>query len=89
MRIGGNTSDETFWTSTGETPPSWSIATITPADLTALNTLAKASGWKVILGVNLKEYDPARAADEAAARGRGARLVTAGHRDRQRARLVL
>ena len=66
MRIGGNTADETFWTSTGETPPSWSTATITPADLTALDTLAKASGWKVILGVNLKEYDPARAADEAA-----------------------
>jgi hypothetical protein len=65
MRIGGNTSDETFWTSTGETPPSWSIATITPADLTALSTLAKASGWKVILGVNLKQYDPSRAADEA------------------------
>jgi hypothetical protein len=65
MRIGGNTSDETFWTSTGQTPPSWSIATITPADLTALNTLAKASGWKIILGVNLKQYDPARAADEA------------------------
>ena len=66
IRIGGNTSDETFWTSTGESAPSWSIATITPADLTALNTLAKASGWKVILGVNLKQYDPARAADEAA-----------------------
>lgn len=66
IRIGGNTSDETFWTSTGETPPAWSIATITPADLTALDTLAKASGWKVVLGVNLKEYDPTRAADEAA-----------------------
>lgn len=66
MRIGGNTVDETFWTSSGETPPSWSIATITPADLTALNTLLKASGWKAILGVNLKHYDPARAADEAA-----------------------
>jgi hypothetical protein len=66
MRIGGNTSDETFWTSTGETPPSWSTATITPADLTALKTLAKASGWKVILGVNLRHYDPARAAGEAA-----------------------
>jgi hypothetical protein len=65
MRIGGNTSDETFWTSTGQTPPSWSTATITPAYLTALNTLAKASGWKVILGVNLKQYDPSRAADEA------------------------
>ena len=49
MRIGGNTADETFWTSPGETPPSWSTATI-----------------KVILGVNLKHYDPARASDEAA-----------------------
>jgi hypothetical protein len=66
MRIGGNTVDETYWTSTGETAPSWSIATINPADLTALNTLAKASGWKVILGVDMKHYDPARAADEAA-----------------------
>ena len=66
MRIGGNTVDQTYWTSSGETPPSWSIATITPADLTALSTLAKASGWKVILGVNMKHYDPSRAADEAA-----------------------
>lgn len=65
IRIGGNKSDETFWTSTGESAPSWSVATITPADLTALAGLAHASGWKVILGVNLKEYDPARAADEA------------------------
>jgi len=65
IRIGGNTVDETFWTSTGAPPPSWSIATITPADLTALASLAQASGWKVILGVNLKHYNPASAADEA------------------------
>ncbi|HEV2638698.1 MAG TPA: glycosyl hydrolase family protein [Actinocrinis sp.] len=66
IRIGGNTVDETFWTSTGQAAPSWSIATITPADLTALGTLTKASGWKVILGVNMKHYDTAAAADEAA-----------------------
>jgi hypothetical protein len=65
MRIGGNTVDETFWTSTGAAAPSWAIATITPADLTALAGLARASGWKVILGVNLKEYNPAGAANEA------------------------
>ena len=65
IRIGGNTVDETFWTSSGETAPSWAIATITPADLTALAGLARASGWKVILGVNLKQYDPARTANEA------------------------
>jgi hypothetical protein len=66
IRVGGNTVDETYWTSTNQTPPSWSIATITPADLTALGTLAADSGWKVILGVNLKQYNPAAAADEAA-----------------------
>jgi hypothetical protein len=65
IRIGGNKVDQTFWTSTNETAPSWSVATITPADLTALAGLAHASGWKVILGVNLKQYDPARAANEA------------------------
>ncbi|MBV9022681.1 MAG: hypothetical protein JO362_02470 [Streptomycetaceae bacterium] len=66
IRIGANFSDETFWTSRGEKAPSWSIATITPADLDALGRLARASGWKVILGVNLKHNDPSRAADEAA-----------------------
>jgi hypothetical protein len=66
IRIGGNTSDETFWTSHGEKAPAWSSATITPANLNALGRLARASGWKVILGVNLKHYDPSRAADEAA-----------------------
>lgn len=66
IRVGGNTVDETFWTSTNETPPSWSMATITPADLTALANLARNSGWKVILGVNLKHLDAPRAADEAA-----------------------
>ena len=65
IRIGGNTVDQTFWTSTGETAPSWSMATITPANLTALAALARASGWRVILGVNLKHLDAARAADEA------------------------
>ena len=65
IRIGGNTVDQTYWTSTGATPPSWSTATITPADLTALAGLAHASGWKIILGVNFKQYNPANAADEA------------------------
>jgi|GEM_PF-1835032 len=65
IRIGGNQVDKSFWTSSGEARPSWADATITPAGLTALANLARASGWKVILGVNMKQYDPARAADEA------------------------
>jgi hypothetical protein len=66
MRFGGNFVDKTFWTSRGETAPSWAVATLTPADLERLNNLATSSGWRVLLGVNLKHRDPARAADEAA-----------------------
>src|SRR5437764_13576243 len=65
MRFGGNFVDTTFWTSKGEPQPSWAVATLTPADLTRLKTLADNSGWKVILGVTLKQPDAARAADEA------------------------
>jgi hypothetical protein len=64
LRFGGNQVDKAFWTSTGETPPPWAATTLTPADLQRLDTLVKASGWKVILGVALKQADPARAADE-------------------------
>jgi hypothetical protein len=65
MRFGGNFVDTTFWTSKGEKAPSWAVTRLTPADLDRLATLATATGWKVILGVNLKHPDPARAADEA------------------------
>jgi len=64
-RFGGNFVDTTFWTSKGEKAPSWAVTTLTPGDLKRLKTLATDSGWKVILGVNLKHRDPARAADEA------------------------
>jgi hypothetical protein len=65
IRIGGSSADTTFWTSTGEAAPSWATGTITPASLKPLAAVAKASGWRVILGVNLEHFDPARAADEA------------------------
>ena len=65
IRIGGNSADETFWTSTGQTPPSWSEGTITPAELTDLATAVSGSGWKIILAVNLKQFSTSRAADEA------------------------
>jgi hypothetical protein len=67
IRIGGNSGDKTFWTSTGEPAPSWATSgTITPAKLQHLAAIVHAAGWKVILAVNLKVPDPARAADEAA-----------------------
>lgn len=66
IRIGGNSGDTTFWTSTGEPAPSWATnGTITPAKLQNLAAVAKSAGWRVILAVNLKHPDAARAADEA------------------------
>jgi hypothetical protein len=65
LRVGGNSIDNMFWTSKGERRPSWARGTLTPADLTRLASLARESGWSVILGVNLKHHDSARAADEA------------------------
>jgi hypothetical protein len=67
LRFAGNQVDKAFWTSKGETAPAWAATTLTPKDLERLAALAKASGWKVILGVNLKHRDPERAADEAGA----------------------
>jgi hypothetical protein len=67
LRFGGNQVDKAFWTSTGEKAPAWAATTLTPKELERLAALARASGWKVILGVNLKHRDAARAADEAGA----------------------
>jgi len=66
MRFGGNFVDAMFWTSRGEKAPSWATSTLTPTDLERLKRLSTDSGWRVILGVNLKHPDPARAADQAA-----------------------
>ena len=65
LRVGGNSGDSTFWTSTGETAPSWAVGTITPQKLSHLATVARTAGWRVVLAVNLKHPDAARAADEA------------------------
>ena len=65
LRIGGNSVDFSWWTSTGEPPPPWAISTVTPADLAVLHGLLAAAGWRVLLGVDLGHFEPARAADEA------------------------
>ncbi len=66
LRLGGNSLDESFWTSHAEPAPAWaSQGTITPASLRTLGAAIAGTGWRVILGVNLKHPDPARAGDEA------------------------
>ena len=65
LRIGGNSADQTFWTSRGEAAPSWATGTVTPAALSRLAGLLQTTGWKAVVTVNMKQFDPARAADEA------------------------
>lgn len=65
LRIGGDSVDVSWWTSRGEPPPSWAANTVTPADLSALSGLLAATGWRVLLGVDLGHDEPARIADEA------------------------
>ncbi len=65
LRIGGNSLDQSFWTSQRERPPAWSQGTATPASLRALARVVRGTGWRVILGVNLRHFAPQRAADEA------------------------
>lgn len=64
MRFGGFSVDnEAGWAD--ETPPPWSHTTITPQDLGGIGALARATGWRVLLGVTLGHYEPAAAAQEA------------------------
>jgi len=70
VRFGGDTVDSTSFVGGGPdsaTRPPKTSTVVTPADYDRLATLTQASGWRVILGVNLARYDPPRAADEVAA----------------------
>jgi hypothetical protein len=65
LRIGGNSVDLSWWTDSSEPPPKWAAYTVTPVDLSALQGLLAATGWRVLLGVDLGHFEPARAANEA------------------------
>jgi hypothetical protein len=65
LRIGGNTVDFSWWTSSREPAPSWATNTVTPTDLAALRGLLRTTGWRVLLGVDLGHFEPARVAEEA------------------------
>ncbi|MDX8035456.1 glycosyl hydrolase family protein [Lentzea sp. BCCO 10_0856] len=74
LRIGGNLVDMTTWNPAG----AGGVASeVTPADIRELGIFAKATGWKVVYGINLKTNTPEKAAEEAevAARTLGKDLV--------------
>lgn len=67
LRFGGSSLDSrTAWSSDGS-GPSWATTLITPADLQSLAAIARATGWSVLLGVDLAHYDPQSAGAEAQA----------------------
>lgn len=65
LRIGGNSVDFSWWTSSGEPRPAWATNTVTPTDLSALSGILAATRWRVLLGVDLGHFEPTRVADEA------------------------
>jgi hypothetical protein len=80
LRLGGNSLDYAWWTDRNEPAepvPTWAKSVITPADLSALDQLLVATGWRAILGIDLGHFDPARAASEAhaAVQTLGSRLL--------------
>ncbi len=67
MRFGGISADEqAAWVPAGASKPAWASTAIDEQDLAGIATLAKETGWKVLLTVNLGHYEPAAAAREAA-----------------------
>ena len=65
LRVGGDSVDTSWWTSSDEPAPSWATSTVTPADLVSLRRLLMATGWRVLLGVDLGHFEPVRVAEEA------------------------
>jgi hypothetical protein len=67
LRFGGVTADSRVaWIDAPAVRrPRWATAQLVPADLFRLARLARATGWRVLLTVNLAHYDRAAAADEA------------------------
>lgn len=78
LRFGGVSADERAqWLPAGAKPAAWESRPITEAELSRLASLAKRTGWKVLLSVNLGHFDPQAAAEEVAAAKRlmGKRLL--------------
>lgn len=65
LRVGGNSSDATFWTGHARGAKTGSDS-LTTTDIDNFAAFAKATGWPVLFGLNLGAADPAAAANEAA-----------------------
>lgn len=64
LRLGGNSQDNTCWDTAQSPHPEWCKATLNAGTLRLFATAARASGWRLMLGLNLKQNDPAWAMRE-------------------------
>jgi hypothetical protein len=79
MRFGGISADEqAAWVPTGASKPAWADTAIDEQDLAGIAALAKETGWKVLLTVNLGHFETKAAAQEAAAAKAGLGPYLAG-----------
>ena len=67
LRVSGDSVDHTQWLPAPGTPAPWAITTVSPADLHHLASLMSATGWRLLLGLDLGHPDPATLAEEAGA----------------------
>ncbi|MHB8658101.1 MAG: glycosyl hydrolase family 79 C-terminal domain-containing protein [Solirubrobacteraceae bacterium] len=79
LRIGGDSTDATWWPVRGEIPPGGINYSLSPDFMRTTRALAQDSGAKLILGINLAADRPALAAQEARAilAGVGRRYIKA------------
>jgi hypothetical protein len=66
LRLGGNSQDNTCWDPDVAPHPGWCKGTINPGLMKLYGDSARASGWKLILGINLKQDSPTWARREVA-----------------------
>jgi hypothetical protein len=64
LRLGGNSQDNTCWNLAAAPHPDWCNAPLSTADFQLFSRAAKGSGWRLIVGMNLKQNSSAWALDE-------------------------
>ncbi|HZT71365.1 MAG TPA: glycosyl hydrolase family protein [Terriglobia bacterium] len=58
LRLGGNSQDNTCWDPKSAPHPQWCQGPITPGLLKLYSTAVEAAGWRMIIGLNLKQNSP-------------------------------
>ncbi len=64
LRLGGNSQDNVCWDRAAAPHPEACAGELTAGDLRLFAAAARGSGWKLIVGLNLKQNDPAWAVRE-------------------------